>query len=247
MNFNKKIDILEKKDFFIFKIDNFLEKELYIDIKNNFPKFDENVHTFDSFKRCSFSYDKLDYENDHQKETINKFNDFIQSKDFFNFFLQKLFFKAAVSQNNFLRMMKYLRYPIKDNRFVSFTDHLFSKIDVQYVFSFIKNTGGINPHVDAQRKYLSLMLYFPEGEYDKDYGTTFWQSSIPNYSNTHVTKKNELDNFKSINKKILKTEFVPNCLYGFLRNDLSWHSVEPVDISENYIRKSININFIYKN
>ena len=26
----------------------------------------------------------------------------------------------------------------------------------------------------------------------------------------------------------------------------SWHSIEPIDVSDNYIRKSININFIYK-
>jgi len=33
----------------------------------------------------------------------------------------------------------------------------------------------------------------------------------------------------------------------FLRNDFSWHSVEPVDVAPNYIRKSLNISFIYKN
>ena len=36
MNFNKKIDVLEKKDYFIFKIDNFLEKDLFLSINKNF-------------------------------------------------------------------------------------------------------------------------------------------------------------------------------------------------------------------
>ena len=247
MNFNKKIDVLEKKDYFIFKIDNFLEKDLFLNINKNFPNIDHKLNIFDDFKRCSFSQDKVNFENENQKNIINQFNDLVQSKEFFNFFVQKIFFKAAKSQSNFLRMIKYLRYPVKNNNLNSFTDYLFSKIDVQYVFSFIKNMGGINPHVDAQRKYLSLMLYFPDGTKDIEYGTTFWHSKIPNHSNTHISKKNEVQDFKLNSKKILKTEFIPNCLYGFLRNDFSWHSVEPIDVSDNYIRKSININFIYKN
>ena len=189
MNFNKKIDILEKKDYFIFKIDNFLEKDLFLSINKNFPNIDHNQNIFDDFKRCSFTQDKVNFENENQKNIINQFNDLVQSKEFFNFFIQKIFFKAATSQSNFLRMIKYLRYPIKNNNLNSFTDYLFSKIDVQYMFSFIKNKGGINPHVDAQRKYLSLMLYFPDGTKDIEYGTTFWHSKIQNHSNTHISKK----------------------------------------------------------
>ena len=66
-----------------------------------------------------------------------------------------------MNQNNILRKIKYLRYPIFDNNKNSFLDFLYSKISVSYAFSFIKNNGGIVPHVDAQRKYISLMLYFP--------------------------------------------------------------------------------------
>ena len=125
MNFNKKIDVLEKKDYFIFKIDNFLEKDLFLSIKKNFPNIDNNLNIFDDFKRCSFSQDKVNFENENQKNTINQYNDLVQSKEFFNFFVQKIFFKAAKSQSNFLRMIKYLRYPIKNNNLNSFTDYLF--------------------------------------------------------------------------------------------------------------------------
>ena len=57
-----------------------------------------------------------------------------------------------------------MRYPIKDNYNNSLLDFLYSKISVKYSFSYIKNKGGIVPHVDSQRKYLSLMLYFPDDE-----------------------------------------------------------------------------------
>ena len=123
---------------------------------------------------------------------------------------------------------------------------LLSKILVNYQFSYIKNNGGIVPHVDAQRKYLSLLLYFPDDE-DKeiDYGTTFWESNIPNFTNTHIQDKEKIREFKTKSKQIYKTQFISNCLYGFLRNDFSWHTVEPINIDTNYIRKSININFNY--
>ena len=55
------------------------------------------------------------------------------------------------------------------------------------------------------------------------------------------------DVFPFNNEILFKSPFVPNCIYGFLRNDFSWHSVEPVDVAPNYIRKSLNISFIYKN
>ena len=141
-------------------------------------------------------------------------------------------------------MIKYLRYPIKNNDLNSFTDY-FSKIDVQYVFSFIKNMGGINPHVDAQKIFKFDALF---SRWNKRY--RIWHNLLAfknSKSFKHSYQKNEVQDFKLNSKKILKTEFIPNCLYGFLRNDFSWHSVEPIDVSDNYIRKSININFIYKN
>jgi hypothetical protein len=108
--------------------------------------------------------------------------------------------------------------------------------------------GGIKPHVDAQTKYLSLMLYFPDKKYnDYEYGTTFWDSDIQSYTGAHIEDDNESINFKKNAKILYKTPFVSNVLWGFIRNNQSWHSVEPLNIDENYIRKSININFLYEN
>ena len=52
----------------------------------------------------------------------------------------------------------------------------------------------------------------------------------------NLTKKNS--------KLVYKTPFEANCVYGFLRNNVSWHTVEPLDVSPEYMRKSININFL---
>ena len=144
--------------------------------------------------------------------------------------------------------MKYLRPISRFEGKKNILDLLFSKLETRYTFSFIKNNGGIFPHTDAQRKYLSLMIYFPDEIYDdKDYGTTFWTSNDKNSQNIQIDKDEELKNFKKNSKIAYKSDFEPNCLYGFLRSDLSWHSVEPLDINKNYVRKSININMKYLN
>lgn len=51
--------------------------------------------------------------------------------------------------------------------------------------------------------------------------------------------------FKQNNKPLLTSDFEGNKLVGFIKNSYSWHSVEPKNIHDNYIRKSININFYF--
>ncbi len=250
MKFNKKIETIIKKKYYIYKIDNFLDQNLYQDIKKNFPKIDNNQLDLNGkhFGKKAFYRNELPFENSSQKIIFSKFEEIVYSKKFFYFFMKNFFFLNVLNQTNFLTKLRYLRFPKLHNDSSSFLDFLFSKISVSYDFSFIKNNGGIYPHVDALRKYLSLMLYFPDDDLkEKSYGTTFWDSNDQNYNNTFIINPNELNEFKSTNKIIYKTPFVSNCLYFFLRNNYTWHTVEPQNISENYVRKSININFIYKN
>jgi hypothetical protein len=44
------------------------------------------------------------------------------------------------------------------------------------------------------------------------------------------------------NKLVYKTSFEKYHLYGFIRNDLSWHSVDNILMDSEYLRRSININ-----
>jgi hypothetical protein len=247
--FNTDLKYLKKDKFLIYKIDNFFDQEFYTEIKDNFPEVDNKIlDVKDNFGKKVIRFNELSYKNEHQKKIFLKLNEIILGKSFFNFFVKKFFLKIAIFQNNFIKKLKYLRYPVRDSEQNVLLDNLSSKISVGYNFSFIKNNGGIVPHVDAKRKYLSLMLYFPDSNIEEiEYGTTFWDSNYYNKTNTHITDNNQIKNFKEKSKLYFKTPFVSNCLYGFIRNDLSWHTVEPVNISQNYIRKSININFYYKN
>ena len=247
--YNKKIVQIKKKPFFLFKIDNFFDLDFYLDIKKIFPKVDPSeLSLSDNFGKKSINQSEISNLDKNHQKIFEKLNQIFLSKDFFNFFIKFIYLPNIKSQNNILRKIKYLRYPILDDNKNSLLDFLFSKISVKYQFSYIKNNGGIVPHVDAQRKYLSLLLYFPDDENkETNYGATFWESSIPNNSNTHINDKEKIREFYSKSKKLYTAPFKPNCLYGFLRNNFSWHTVEPINIDTNYIRKSININFMYKN
>ena len=44
--------------------------------------------------------------------------------------------------------------------------------------------------------------------------------------------------------KMFKNMFDKNNLYGFVKNNYSWHS-RKISVHDKYYRKSININFLY--
>jgi hypothetical protein len=241
--FNTRIDFISKKKQ-IFRIDNFFDNKIINQIYKSFPEIDKNQLTLDkNFGKYGIKDDQI-----KNNDELQDFKNIIFSKLFFNFFTKKFFFTNALFQNNLLRTIKYLRKPVRYDEKNYLPDFLFSKLKVSCQFSFIKNLGGIKPHVDSQTKYLSLMLYFPDKKYnDYEYGTTFWDSDMQSYTGAHIENDNEASNFKKNAKILYKTPFVSNVLWGFVRNNESWHSVEPIDIDNNYVRKSININFIYEN
>jgi len=248
-SFNKEIVEITDDPFRIFSIGNFFDYNFYLDIKKLFDNLEsKELNLTKNFGKTSIRSDQANFDNNKENQIFSKLNKIIFSDDFFYFFVKNSYIKNAMSQSNILRKIKYLRYPILENSKVSLLDFLFSKISVSYSFSYIKNNGGIVPHVDSERKYLSLLLYFPDDiEKEIEYGTTFWSSKSPNFSNTHIQDVAKISEFKNKSKVFFKSPFVANCLYGFNRNDFSWHTVEPMDVNPNYVRKSLNINLIYQN
>ena len=89
------------------------------------------------------------------------------------------------------------------------------------------------------------MLYFSSKNYDKQkqkkLGTNFWTSNFENFENFH---QNDDKNLKD-KKLFYKTSFESNVLFGFIKNQASWHSVEPIDMGDDFVRRSININFYF--
>ena len=257
---NLKIKIIQTKPFYLFEIENFLNIDLYNGLKKNFPFVKENLDLkrMTDFKNKKFAFQtnsKIYDDNLKENFYFKKFHDLVMSKKFFYFFYSKLYFSFLKSRIGYPKhILKLLRLPKrvdklnKDSVFYNFS--IFNKVKTEIQYSYILNMGGIVPHTDSGEKILSLMLYFPDNEKKEDdfyykersYGTQFWESKTSNFKNYHQEKINS-DLFKKNSKELFKTSFKSNNLYGFIKNENSWHSVESVNVSENYIRKSININF----
>lgn len=258
--FSKKIIFDDKKFNKIFHIENFLDQKLFDNIKKNFPTVTADQIDFSkNLGKKPIQDIDIKYENLEQKQAFSEFEKIIFSKDFFYFFVKKFYLNSLLNKRSFIYNFKSLRYPkIYDPKKSLFdpllSKILFSKIKVSYQISFIGNMGGIVPHVDNNSKFLSLLLYFPTGEDNEiNYGTTFWKSknnqNQKSFSNEAGYKPtiSEIDHFKSNNIPYFTSKFNSNTLAGFVPRKNSWHSVEQLNINKNYIRKSININFIIQN
>tara|TARA_X000000950_G_scaffold289548_1_gene415467 strand:+ start:34379 stop:35137 length:759 start_codon:yes stop_codon:yes gene_type:complete len=250
---NTKIEPIIKKPIYIFKIENFLDDNFYDNMKKNFPQIDEaiflnKINKDGKFGITSDGVNKDLYKNFYNSNKfVKKFHDSIINKNFYVNILNKLYYEIIKSNlDDPIRAIKYLRPYKLTNKTNTNYNFLRSNFFANIEYSYIKNNGGIVPHTDSIKKIFTLMLYFPEGNNETSYGTSFLSSEKKNYSNTHVDDSKNLLNDKSTSV-LYKTPFIKNTIFGFIRNNKSWHFVEKQDINENYIRKSININFILKN
>ena len=92
---NLKIKIIQTKPFYLFEIENFLNIDLFNDLKKNFPFVKENLDLkrMTDFKNKKFAFQtNSKIYDDNLKENIyfKKFHDLVMSKNFF-FFTKTLF------------------------------------------------------------------------------------------------------------------------------------------------------------
>ena len=132
-----------------------------------------------------------------------------------------------------------------------FSQTFFNDIITTVEFSVLFNGAEAFPHTDGLKKILSLMIYFPDDALSNkeidSLETTFYNSNEFNLSgcekNTIQTHE-ESRSFKNRNIKKTTFPFKKFSLYGFIKSHKSWHSVEPINVSEDFLRKSFNINIL---
>ncbi len=258
---NSNINWITREPFKIFSVSNFLNEEEYKKINLNFPNFEdinkENLFKFDNNKFAITSgspeYEKIILKN----EILKKFHNFVHGDDFKKIFFYNLFRYILISRNfdlkHFYKVLKIPKFVKKIERnFFLKNFSIFSKYKITIQYSYILNGGKIVPHPDAGDKILTLLLFFPQYQnneiYKKKevkYGTTFWRSNFKNLKDKHLINLDDQETFKKKSNIIFEAEFIKNNLFGFIKNQHSWHSVEPVQVNQDYIRKSININIYY--
>ncbi len=249
-----EIKFLQKKPFYIFVIEDFLSDEEYQKLDNNFPK--DGVDNITPVVGNKKSFDARD---DLFKSLNSKKNLSIEilkkkfDEKFFLDLLKKLKKEVFVSRlakltsiNSLKNLYSLMRIPklVHEETKKSFIQKFFySHYQCNFEFSYMYKNSFIHPHTDQRSKLLSLMLYFPTKNLENlKIGTTFYNSKIKNFNNKKMNlfdKENDLrENFE----ETITFPFKKRNLYCFIKSDSSWHSVKKLEIPENEVRKSININ-----
>ena len=237
----KNFKIISSENFIIFKINDFLNHDQYNLLSKCFNKFKvSDIFHKDNLKYSISSNDEMFEKLQNIPEVYNLIQE-IREKTL-NIILKKLFFHIWKARYFSLNILFKLILSI-----LGFKNVFKSQIEMSY----IKNNGLIEPHLDGKKKLLSLMLYFPDklenekfDKFQKKIGTNFIINSTKLKKNIHLKSSKEKEVFHKNTKRNVKLEFEPLILFGFIKNDLSWHEVEKINIHPDYIRKSINLNYL---
>ena len=100
----------------------------------------------------------------------------------------------------------------------------------------------MEPHTDSVTKFVSLLLYFPDPEWNDSFGggTEFYRplktADNENWGNRRVPF-GDLESFRL-------AQYTPNRLIGFVKSKNSYHAVRPLTCPEHMYRNSLNINIL---
>ena len=253
-----KINFLDTKNFYSFRINNFLSKELYDELDNNFPDLYELLNRENALNsrgngkfvinKNSKTYEELI----KGKRVFREFFIEIGSKRFFFEIYNQIFTKIILSKiSNLKDTVKFLRFSKFSSERNKLEKFIYKNLKVNHEISFLTNGAFLEPHTDSRSKLCSIMIYFPsknklntiDREKEKKIGTQFWESKLNNYNNDDYKYFKEI--FEQKSNRDLKTSFEKYNAYGFLKNSYSWHSVDKINVNKEYVRRSININLNY--
>ena len=95
-----------------------------------------------------------------------------------------------------------------------------------------------------------MVYYLSDDDNEVLNGTEFWKinkniNKWKNWNNKHLKTELELKNFYEDCEVVHKSNFKSNKLVGFVKNDISWHSVMNLAGNENLLRKTFNLYIRY--
>jgi hypothetical protein len=240
-----------KNPIIIFKISNFLDENSYKNLVEEIYSISEFNKPFTGKGEKAINTINGSNINKIKNSTLKNFCKIILSKNFYLWFKQthllyydKKNFQIYIQtyQNFFWRVFnkinKYLKFPLT----IYYTE-------IEY--SSIKMGGFIPPHTDNKNKRLSLVYYLPKKNYElneamkKNLGTVFWRAQSTAVApikrfDCGLLDGEERDDFYASYEPLHIFKYEPNQIVGFIKSDISWHSVEKFEFD--YDRRAIVIN-----
>ena len=264
---NFEVNFLDYSNCYAFEIPNFLDDEQYNELSKNIPNFqkDDAQKLNDKFYDDNDQHQLKAYINELNNDAYNKFikknsilnelAEVFKSSKMNKFFLKKFYTNILKSRlydpKNFIKLLMRKNRTVinKEESFVN--KFIYNDIYTTFEIAYMFNGAQSFPHTDRMKKILSLLLYFPDEDLSEDQkknlGTTFFNSNEFNLTGLGKNKVNSFDDskkFKMRNKIVGTFPFEKKNLYGFIKSHKSWHSVEPFNINENFVRRNININIL---
>ena len=243
----KKPTLQINKPFTVFEFNNFLNKESYDLLYNSFPsdKYFEEVKEGRRKNRTLYARDNFG-------EIDTNFNNFLNENPLWKKLHESLNTEAFIRSAYFFSLMssinsKGLRalkiWTTKNKPF--FIKKFFRKVKALMSFSIQKGQHTMFPHTDNDTKLISMIYYLPGKSWKSDSigGTEFWKNNQnPNkWKNSIMTYNSTFEDFKKDHSIFHTCKYEENKLVGFVRSNISWHSVANTENS-NEDRKSVNIH-----
>ena len=209
-------------------IENFLEQSFYEKLEAEFPKIEEFKKNLRSVKRMNYdtTFGDTLYSNLIDKSLYyKKFHDYVYSKKFVNFFLNKFKDNIQDEFNKKFLIENILEYqinpdPYEMNGIIGKKDlkhnsskFLYPRLDLGVgTEGYGKNNGGGGIHIDNPQRLISILFYV--GGYSEIEG-----------GEHRIWKKGSQNNILEIHEEIKPKR---NLLIAGLQNNLAFHDVNPI-------------------
>ena len=232
--------VLIKEPFTVFEIKNFLPQERYEKLKNAYPSepyFDNNGNTYNrrTFTNSNKKFSEFLNKNNCWKE----FTDDLQKQEF----IDSAYYFSLIPNIKARGLGALKKWTIQEKNLIT---KIFRKVKWSLNFAIQKSSENIFPHTDVRSKLISMVYYLSDDNDQSNSGTEFWKikenkSKWLNWDNVHIKNDTEFNEFKKDCEIFHKCEYEPNKLVGFIKNDISWHSVMDIGIKNNNLRKTLNL------
>lgn len=128
----------------------------------------------------------------------------------------------------------------------------YTAVELGFEFSILTDGDSIPPHTDQVDKLLSLMLYFPDSDQQSNgpLGTEFWRGRDGRapWVSWKSQQLNDADSqrFYADHEMYYQAPFRPKRLVGFIKSDISWHGLRPLQLNPGMERRALVINIFYR-
>ncbi len=254
----KLSEFYSEKPFIIFYNDNFIEPDIYdhFILKMKYL-FNDQKWSEDATGKKRFKFDVNRRKIKGLDEMISDFVGIFGTKEFKGWFKQthECFYNKGIFGSVFpkYKIEKLILKIINKISRKIFKLKAFNVYTAQVEFSKLPSGASLVPHTDSYTKRMALVFYTPftktTREMTKKWGTTFWkaktgQMPIRSWLSNHQLNNQELKNFFNKNEVLKSIDYKSNRVNGFIKNDLSWHSVEKNTLNEDRVAVVINIHDI---